>query len=157
MRSCCLTISTAHSRTRGRKQDLTVTLTVGAEELSLLIAAFTVHSVAPVADGLYIVKLNAATKGELEGLNSVKQQDLDLISSFSSGRSNVAIAAAITATARIHMMKYKLDPSCVYSDTDSIFTKDILNLVKTGDGLGEFKDELQGKTISLAQGYISRN
>lgn len=57
-------------------------------------------------------------------------------------KNNVAIASAITAYARIHMMKYKLDPSCVYSDTDSVFTKDTLGLIEEGKEIGKFKDEL---------------
>ena len=34
----------------------------------------------------------------------------------------VAIASAITSYARIHMIPYKLNEGCYYSDTDSIFT-----------------------------------
>lgn len=48
------------------------------------------------------------------------------------------------------MMPYKLDPSCVYSDTDSVFTKNLLNNIVEGDGIGLFKDELNGKTIEKA-------
>lgn len=64
-------------------------------------------------------------------------------------KNNVALASAITAQARIHMMPFKLDPSCAYSDTDSIFTKDVLGLLqKLLDNklLGMFKDELAEDT-----------
>lgn len=66
-------------------------------------------------------------------------------------KNNVAIAAAITSYARIHMMPFKLDPSCAYSDTDSIFTRDINKLLeKLLDNtlLGKFKDELIGDTVN---------
>lgn len=66
-------------------------------------------------------------------------------------KNNVALASAITAYARIHMMPYKLDSSCVYSDTDSVFTKDSLNLIQEGKELGLFKDELEG--INIKEGY----
>jgi hypothetical protein len=61
--------------------------------------------------------------------------------------SNVAIAAAITAYARIHMIYYKLLPGTVYTDTDSIFTTDILPEHLIGSELGQMKDELKGKVI----------
>ncbi len=37
-------------------------------------------------------------------------------------KSNVAIAAAVTSYARIHIYKYKMLAGCHYTDTDSIFT-----------------------------------
>jgi len=61
--------------------------------------------------------------------------------------SNVALAAAVSAYARIHMIYYKLLPGTVYTDTDSIFTTDILPDLLIGDELGEMKDELKGKII----------
>jgi len=36
--------------------------------------------------------------------------------------SNVAIAAAVTSYARIHMIPFKINPNTLYTDTDSIFT-----------------------------------
>ena len=38
-------------------------------------------------------------------------------------QSNVAIAAAITSYARIHMIPFKIDPHTIYTDTDSVMTK----------------------------------
>ena len=63
---------------------------------------------------------------------------------------NVAVAAAVTAYARIHMIYYKLLPGTVYTDTDSIFTTDILPELLIGDDLGMMKDELFGKIIQEA-------
>jgi hypothetical protein len=36
--------------------------------------------------------------------------------------SNVAIASAVTAYARIVMIPFKIDPNTLYTDTDSYFT-----------------------------------
>lgn len=61
--------------------------------------------------------------------------------------SNVAVAAAVTAYARIHMIYYKLLPGTVYTDTDSIFTTDQLPDHLIGSELGQTKDELNGLFI----------
>ena len=45
------------------------------------------------------------------------------------------------------MRPFKLDPSCAYSDTDSVFTNDTLGIIKRGKEIGLFKDELDGLTI----------
>jgi len=61
-------------------------------------------------------------------------------------KANVAIAAAVTAYARIHMMDLKLNYDVCYSDTDSIFTTHPLGPWQPdhliGPGLGQLKDEL---------------
>ena len=62
-------------------------------------------------------------------------------------KSNVAIAAAVTAYARIQMIPYKLDPNTLYTDTDSIFTLTPIDPILIGDGLGQMKDEMNGKVI----------
>lgn len=58
-------------------------------------------------------------------------------------KSNVALASAITAYARIEMMKYKTIPGLkvLYTDTDSIFTNMELPSNMVGDDLGQMKDE----------------
>ena len=51
------------------------------------------------------------------------------------------------------MMPFKLDPSCAYSDTDSLFTQDVLKLLEkliSSTELGMFKDELNGSVIEEA-------
>jgi hypothetical protein len=67
-------------------------------------------------------------------------------------KSNVAIAAAITAYARITMIPYKLMEGTAYSDTDCIITTDVLDNSLIGDDLGLFKDELNGSIIE--EGYF---
>lgn len=54
-------------------------------------------------------------------------------------KANVAIAAAITSYARIHMNRIKQLPTVIYSDTDSA--------EMIGNDLGMFKDELGGCII----------
>lgn len=65
-------------------------------------------------------------------------------------KSNVAIAAAVTAYARIQMIPYKLDPNTLYTDTDSIFTLEPIDPALIGDGLGQMKDEMKGIIIKEA-------
>ena len=57
--------------------------------------------------------------------------------------SNVSIASAVTAYARIYMHKFISDPrlEVAYSDTDSIFCKNELDPKYIGNSLGQFKRE----------------
>jgi hypothetical protein len=64
----------------------------------------------------------------------------------------VAISAAVTVYARVHMIPYKLLPGTVYTDTDSIFTTDVLPSNLIGSELGLMKDELNGLVIQ--EGYF---
>ena len=52
------------------------------------------------------------------------------------------------------LLPFKLDPSCAYSDTDSVFTKDISKLIKLGKELGLFKDELSPPSPYLIRGQL---
>lgn len=81
----------------------------------------------------------------LKELNSVL--DLELKSQMAPVKSNVTLASAITAYTRIHIIKYKLDEGCVYSDTDSIFTTSVLPDSELGFYLGLFKNEMDGLLI----------
>ena len=64
---------------------------------------------------------------------------------------HVGIASAVTANARIEMMKFKLDETCAYSDTDSIFLGDNHKVqIPLSNEIGEFKDELNGLVIKEA-------
>nr|YP_010561549.1 DNA polymerase [Ganoderma flexipes]UYX56920.1 DNA polymerase [Ganoderma flexipes] len=62
-------------------------------------------------------------------------------------KANVAIAAAITSYARIHMNRIKQLPTVIYSDTDSAITTQPLPDHLVGKELGMFKDELNGCLI----------
>lgn len=65
-------------------------------------------------------------------------------------KANVAIAAAITSYARIHMMDLKLNHDVLYSDTDSIFTTHPIPNHLIGPELGQLKDEMAGVVIDRA-------
>jgi hypothetical protein len=64
--------------------------------------------------------------------------------------SNVALAAAVTSYARIHMIPFKIDPNTLYTDTDSYFTTKTIDPLLLGKDLGLMKDELKGLTIKEA-------
>lgn len=65
-------------------------------------------------------------------------------------KSNVAIAAAITSYARIHMIDLKLNNDVIYSDTDSIFTSHPIDPKFIGSDIGLLKDEMGGTIIDKA-------
>ena len=65
-------------------------------------------------------------------------------------KSNVALAAAVTAYSRIHMLPFKMNRDVLYTDTDSIFTSKKLDINLIGKDLGLMKDELNGIIIKKA-------
>lgn len=64
--------------------------------------------------------------------------------------SNVALAAAVIAYARIEMIPYKLNSNTLYTDTDSAYMTEILDFNLVGSELGQMKDELKGYIIAEA-------
>lgn len=62
-------------------------------------------------------------------------------------KTNVAIAAAITSYARIHIMDFKLNNDVVYSDTDSVILGNSIDKSLIGVELGKMKDELNGGSM----------
>ena len=62
----------------------------------------------------------------------------------------MAIAAAVTSYARIHMIPFILHPGTVYTDTDSAFSETPIPIELIGDELGLMKDELDGQIIEEA-------
>ena len=81
--------------------------------------------------------------------------NITITSPFKKVKSNVALASAVTAYARIEMMRLKtllntLGIKIYYFDTDSIFTDKPIPEYLIGDGLGQLKDELNGGIIKKA-------
>lgn len=147
----------------GRKKDMHTVLTANSNDLPLIMLTQDVKSIIEIGEDLSAVVVNktATNLKNLQQLNATLGVDQSargskLLEGLNKGntqvKSNVAIAAAVTAYARVFMMPFKLDPSCAYSDTDSIFTKDELGLVDNliGSELGYFKDELDGQEITQA-------
>lgn len=96
-----------------------------------------------------ILTTGSSNNNNLEKLNTRLFEDN--VSTFSiPPRANVAIAAAVTSYARIHMMDLKLNYDVLYSDTDSIFTTHPLPDHLIGSDIGQLKDELGGAIIDRA-------
>jgi hypothetical protein len=135
----------------GRKQDLIETVNVYNKDIINYISSRIVKNIIEINEKistlLIINNINPDIVNELN-LNL----ETTLKNNFSTIKSNVAIAAAVTSYARIHMMKYKLNDNIVYTDTDSIFTTEQLNIEELGKELGLMKDELDGCLIN--EGYF---
>jgi hypothetical protein len=133
----------------GRKQDLIKTVNIRKEELYKYVTTSIIHSIIEISNDIYVLLIS-------DNLNSniLNELNVRLNSEFVSYpnivNSNVAIASAVTAYARIHMIPFKLNTDCYYSDTDSIFTLTKLNPLLLGDEIGLMKDELNGKVIKEA-------
>jgi hypothetical protein len=108
-----------------------------------------IKSIIPINDKIVTLLMHTNVKNELIlELNS--ELDIKLSNQYSLVKANVAISSAVTAYARIHMISFKIDGSCVYSDTDSVFTISKLDDKFVGSELGLMKDELDGLTIKEA-------
>jgi DNA polymerase type B, organellar and viral len=130
----------------GRRQDLIETVNVTNESLPNFLATRVVKELLKINDSYSTLLLSANINHKvLRNLNMICESNIQ--SSNRIVMSNVAIAAAVTSYARIHMIYYKLLPGTVYTDTDSIFTTDILSNHLIGGDLGQMKDELNGSVI----------
>ena len=110
------------------------TLIVDNEHLDEIILTKDVRSVVPIDDQKSMVLFTDILVNDLiYDLNATVQSEMS--SSILQVKSNVAIAAAITAYARNEMMKYKLNDAICYTDTDSIFTTEKLSDDLVGGGL----------------------
>lgn len=133
----------------GRKQISILTQNVKNSNLADIVISKIVKSITTINDEYStVLTYSNINYNLLEKLNNVFQNE---IKSFNTPiKSNVAIAAAVTAYSRIHMIPFKLDPNTLYTDTDSIFTTKPIDPALIGDGLGQMKDELKGKVIREA-------
>jgi len=155
----------------GRKLDTTSVLNVNRAELELCLLKYKVAHQIKISEDIHTIVIKNEgfkNKAPLSELNSTIITSRGVVSNspiigsgggsgFVPVKSNVAIASAITAYARIFMMPFKLDPLTDYSDTDSIFTRNLLGLLCGGGAekligkeLGMFKDELDGGVIEEA-------
>jgi hypothetical protein len=130
----------------GRKQELLETINIYNHELEKYVCSEIIKHIIPINEKISTLII-------LKNLNKIFETDLNTSYSKTSKhlnksiKSNVAIAAAITAYARIHMMQFKLDNGVVYSDTDSIFTTNKIESNLIGSELGLMKDEMNGLII----------
>jgi hypothetical protein len=131
----------------GRRQDLIETVNVSNNTLPNYLATRIVKEILKINDSYSTLLLSDNINHKvLRNLNMICESNIKATNKIV--MSNVAIAAAVTAYARIHMIYYKLLPGTVYTDTDSIFTSDILPEHLIGSDLGLMKDELNGLFIN---------
>jgi hypothetical protein len=135
----------------GRNHDLLETRNIYIDELDEFIATRVIKSIVPINDKIVTLLMHKNIKDELLiELNS--ELDINLSNQYSLVKANVAISSAVTAYARIHMISFKIDGSCIYTDTDSVFIDNKLDAKFVGSELGLMKDELNGLTIKV--GYF---
>jgi hypothetical protein len=133
----------------GRKQELIETINVYNDQLLYLSGSRIIKHIIPINDEISTVLLHNNIESNI--ITKINSHFESNFTSFNMEvKSNVAIASAVTAYARIHMIPFKLLPGCVYTDTDSIFTTDKLSDLLIGDEIGLMKDELNGKIIEEA-------
>jgi hypothetical protein len=137
----------------GRKQELIQTINIHPDDLDKYAATHDIKNYIPISEDIMTLllyqNLDYSTIGKI-GFNFE-----DSISNKSYiVKSNVAIAAAVTAYGRIHMSQFKNNSliELYYTDTDSIIFKLLgklpLNII--GEALGQMKDELNGLLIKEA-------
>ena len=132
----------------GRKQVGLTTLNVKNVELSNILLTRVVKSITPInVDYTTVLTYSNINYSMLEKLNN---QFKSIGSDQHHIMSNVAIASAVTAYARIVMIPYKIEPNTLYTDTDSIFTTKPIDPSLLGSELGLMKDEMNGLVIQEA-------
>jgi len=135
----------------GRRKDLIQTLNVLTKDLSLYLISKVVKSVININDKISTILIHNNVETDiLKKLNTYFESNFTSVNV--EVKSNVAIAAAVTSYARIHVIKFKmlcvkLGIKILYSDTDSLITNKPLPSYLIGKNLGELKDELNGLTI----------
>lgn len=131
----------------GRKQINIITQNVKNEHLEPLLLSRVIKSINQINNEYSTVLSYSNINHELLMKLNNEFHHVNIKDLTSPIKSNVAIAAAVTSYARIHMIPYKIDPNTLYTDTDSIFTTKPIDPSLIGDGLGMMKDELSGRVI----------
>jgi len=132
----------------GRKQIGLTTLNVKNVELNNILLTRVVKSLTPINDDYTTVLTSSNINFTM--LEKLNNQFKSIGSEQHHIMSNVAIASAVTAYARIVMIPYKIDPNTLYTDTDSIFTLVPIEPKLIGDQIGQMKDEMNGILIQEA-------
>lgn len=135
----------------GRKLDMIQTINVYNKDLLFYISTKFIKSIITINDEISTLLIQNNLN-----LDLIKDLNLMIDSNFTSFehqiKSNVAIASAVTAYSRIHMIPFILHPGTVYTDTDSIFTETELPNNLISKELGYMKDELDG--LFIEEGYF---
>lgn len=134
----------------GRKQELLETVNINKEDLHLYLTTRIIKADIEIDENtitlLMYSNLNDDIMLELKDSISLDIKNIR----YSNVKSNVGIASAVTAYARIHMIPFKLNNDVYYSDTDSIFVGNELHKSQIGTEIGLMKDELNGLLIKEA-------
>lgn len=133
----------------GRRHDLLETRNIYIADLEKYITTRAIKTIIPINDQIVTLLMHSNIQDDvITELNS--ELDIKLSNYYYLVRANVAIASAVTSYSRIHMIPFKIDGSCVYSDTDSVFLTKKLEDLYLGSDLGLMKDELKGLIIKEA-------
>jgi len=144
----------------GRSQELIITQNVNSEELEEILQTKIVETVITIKTGSYVVLMKGNLNHQLIHQLNYTLDLTDYKKLKRNVKTNVAIAAAVTAYAQIEMIKYKTLPGyeVYYSDTDSIFLNKPLPNKMVGKELGLMKNELiQLNTNSIDKTYFLGN
>lgn len=134
----------------GRRNEILKIITIPKEDINIYLTVYIIKAIIDINSNFFnlLVYSNINDK-MIDQLNSTLK--IELKSKRELIKSNVAIASAVTAYARIHMIQFKVGEYAkhiVY--TDSIFTTKELPKSMIGDDLGLMKKELEGHIISEA-------
>ena len=133
----------------GRRKETISTVIIDNKHVDEYLVTKVVKSIIKIGEDKSIMLLQDNIPEDI--IKHLNITSVDTINSRNSKvNSNVAIAAAITSYARIHMMKFKLNGNIFYTDTDSVFTDKPLDFRLIGSELGLMKDELNGLLIKEA-------
>jgi len=133
----------------GRKIEINEFINVYNNDIPFYLATRVVKNIIEINDEISGLVMNSNINHEaLSILNATYK--LSKEPKYIPIKTNVAIASATTAYARMQMMDLKLDEEVYYSDTDSIITSRELPPEFIGPELGQLKDELNGKFIKEA-------
>jgi len=104
----------------GRKQELIETINVYNKDLAKYVSTRIIKSIIEINSEIStLLIINNINPDIISEINS--NLEINLKNTFhNSVKSNVAIAAAVTAYARIRMIQFKLNDNVFYTDTDSI-------------------------------------
>jgi DNA polymerase type B, organellar and viral len=137
----------------GRRKTLIETKNVYKNDLMKYYSSNTIFSEININENISTILMSSNLDYDL--INEIKEStDLHLTTSFRNIKSNVAIAAAVTAYARIHMSQFKNNPdfNLYYTDTDSgYFNKPLPEHMVNSKILGKMKlENIIDKGIFLA-------
>ena len=139
----------------GRSCEMNESSIIRKDDIQKVFLTFCVKSMIEITKDYYLITYKTNVNPEIVKDLKVEFKNLSLDDGFESKKvfNNVAIASAVTAYARMHMMQFKvgeIGDSLCYTDTDSIFTSKELPASMLGTELGLMKDELDGDLINQA-------